>query len=129
MEPPPSFLSAIKTEIWALSLVNSKGPGLESAIIHIVTGNLHLQAMVVIAAPAIAPESPKHVTVDRVGRASFVFAMTRGELPVAWYIQSSSAYFDFWYIEKDTVRTRVMLRSGDQTPEPSVSALARLQHV
>jgi hypothetical protein len=72
--------------------------------------------MVVIVAPAIAPESPKHVMVDKVGSASLVFAMTSGELPVAWYIQSSRKYFDFWYMEKETVRTRVMLKSGDQTP-------------
>jgi hypothetical protein len=42
--------------------------------------------------------------------------MTSGELPVAWYIQLSMAYLERWYIEKETVRTRVMLRRGDQTP-------------
>lgn len=42
--------------------------------------------------------------------------MTSGELPVAWYIQSSIAYLERWYIEKETVRTRVMLARGDHTP-------------
>jgi hypothetical protein len=72
--------------------------------------------MAVIAAPAVAPESPKHATVDNVGLAPFVFAITRGELPVVRNIQSSTAYLDLWYIENETVRTRVMLASGDQTP-------------
>lgn len=31
-------------------------------------------------------------------------------------IQSSMAYLDLWYIENETVRTSVMLASGDQTP-------------
>jgi hypothetical protein len=70
----------------------------------------------VIVAPAPAPASPKHATVDNVGYAPLVFAMTSGELPVAWYIQSSMAYLERWYMEKETVRTRVMLSSGDQTP-------------
>lgn len=70
----------------------------------------------VIAAPAIAPESPKHAIVCMLGSAPFVLAMTSGDLPVAWYIQSSRAYLDFWYMEKDTVRTRVMLARGDHTP-------------
>jgi hypothetical protein len=72
--------------------------------------------MAVIVAPAPAPASPKHATVDNVGYAPLVFAMTSGELPVAWYIQSSMAYLERWYMEKETVRTRVMLRRGDQTP-------------
>lgn len=42
-----------------------------------------LQAMAVMAAPAVAPASPKHAMVDKVGVASLVFAITRGELPVA----------------------------------------------
>lgn len=74
------------------------------------------QAIAVIVAPAPAPASPKHVIVDSVGYAPLVLAMTSGELPVAWYIQSSRAYLERWYIEKETVRTRVMLRRGDQTP-------------
>lgn len=69
-----------------------------------------------IAAPAVAPESPKQATVDGVGQAPFVFAMTRGELPVVRKIQSSMAYLDLWYIENETVRTSVMLARGDQTP-------------
>jgi hypothetical protein len=81
-----------------------------------------IQAMAVIVAPAPAPASPKHATVDKVGYAPLVFAMTSGELPVAWYIQSSMAYLERWYMEKETVRTRVMLRRGDQTP---VRMLAR----
>lgn len=54
-----------------------------------------LQANTVIAAPAVAPAAPKHVTVENVGRAPLVFAITRGELPVALNIQSSNTYFDF----------------------------------
>jgi hypothetical protein len=69
-----------------------------------------------MVAPALAPASPKHATVDSVGYAPLVLAMTSGELPVAWYIQSSMAYLDRWYMEKETVRTRVMLKRGDQTP-------------
>ena len=46
----------------------------------------YIQAMTVMAAPALTPASPKHVIVDRVGRASLVFAMTSGELPVIWYM-------------------------------------------
>lgn len=42
-----------------------------------------VQAIAVIVAPAVAPASPKHVIVDRVGHAPFVFAITSGELPVA----------------------------------------------
>lgn len=49
-----------------------------------------------MVAPAPAPASPKHATVDKVGYAPLVLAMTSGELPVAWYIQSSSAYFERW---------------------------------
>lgn len=41
------------------------------------------QAMAVIAAPAVAPERPKHATVASVGNASFVFAVTSGDVPVA----------------------------------------------
>lgn len=74
--------------------------------------------MAVIAAPAVAPDKPKHAMVDNVGNASLVFAITRGELPVARNIQSSIAYLDLWYMENDTVRTRVMLARGDQTPMP-----------
>ena len=44
---------------------------------------IHIQAIAVMTAPAVAPDRPKQVMVDRVGRASFVFAMTSGELPVA----------------------------------------------
>ena len=77
---------------------------------------MFLQAIAVIAAPAVAPESPKHATVDSVGKAPLVFAIRRGELPVVRNIQSSMAYFDLWYIEKETVLTRVMLARGDQTP-------------
>lgn len=81
-----------------------------------------VQAIVVIVVPAPAPASPKHATVDRVGYAPLVLAMTSGELPVAWYIQSSMAYLERWYMEKETVRTRVMLRRGDQTPVHVVSS-------
>lgn len=59
-----------------------------------------------------------------VGYAPLVLAMTSGELPVAWYIQSSSAYFERWYMEKDTVRTRVMLARGDHTPMASLGVLS-----
>jgi hypothetical protein len=79
--------------------------------------------MAVIVAPAPAPANPKHAIVENVGYAPRVLAMTSGELPVAWYIQSSRAYLERWYIEKETVRTRVMLRSGDQTPMHIVSWL------
>lgn len=75
-----------------------------------------IQAITVMAAPALTPASPKQAIVENVGKASLVFAMTRGELPVAWYIQSSMAYLDRWYMEKETVRTRVILARGDQTP-------------
>jgi hypothetical protein len=84
--------------------------------------------MAVIAAPAVAPESPKHATVDSVGLAPLVFAVTRGEFPVVRNIQSSTAYFDFWYIENETVRTRVMLASGDQTPVSTISACSTPYH-
>ena len=47
-----------------------------------MTTKLHVHAITVIAAPALMPASPKHATVEKVGNASFVFAMTRGELPV-----------------------------------------------
>jgi hypothetical protein len=80
-----------------------------------------IHAIAVIVAPAPAPASPKHATVDSVGYAPLVFAMTSGELPVAWYIQSSMAYLERWYMEKETVRTRVMLSSGDQTPARVIS--------
>ena len=83
-------------------------------------------AIAVMVAPAPAPASPKHATVDNVGYAPLVFAMTSGELPVAWYIQSSMAYLERWYMEKDTVRTRVMLRRGDQTPARVISPARRL---
>jgi hypothetical protein len=76
----------------------------------------NVQAIAVIVAPAVAPARPKHVIVDSVGHAPLVFAVTSGELPVAWYIQSSTVYFERWYIEKETVRTRVMLARGDKTP-------------
>lgn len=42
----------------------------------------HVQAMTVIAAPALMPARPKHATVERVGSASLLFAMASGELPV-----------------------------------------------
>lgn len=42
-----------------------------------------LHAIAVMTAPAVAPDSPKQAIVEKVGRASLVFAMTRGELPVA----------------------------------------------
>lgn len=42
-----------------------------------------VQAIAVIVAPAVAPARPKHVIVDSVGHAPFVFAVTSGELPVA----------------------------------------------
>ena len=72
--------------------------------------------MAVIVAPAVAPARPKHDMVDKVGHAPLVFAVTSGELPVAWYIQSSIVYLERWYMEKETVRTRVMLARGDHTP-------------
>jgi hypothetical protein len=74
-----------------------------------------------MVAPAPAPARPKHAIVDRVGYAPLVLAITSGELPVAWYIQSSMAYLERWYMEKETVRTRVMLRRGDHTPVGRVS--------
>jgi hypothetical protein len=77
---------------------------------------LHIHAIAVMVAPAPAPANPKHAIVENVGYAPLVLAMTSGELPVAWYIQSSRAYLERWYMEKETVRTRVMLRRGDQTP-------------
>lgn len=43
-----------------------------------------VQAMTVIAAPAFTPANPKHATVENVGNAFLVFAITSGELPVAW---------------------------------------------
>jgi hypothetical protein len=89
---------------------------LKSAICQRDVVRMCVQAMVVIVAPAPAPANPKHATVENVGNAPGVLAMTSGELPVAWYIQSSRAYLERWYMEKETVRTRVMLRSGDQTP-------------
>lgn len=52
--------------------------------------------MAVMAAPAVAPESPKHAIVEKVGSASLVFARTSGEVPVARYIQSSIAYLERW---------------------------------
>lgn len=55
-----------------------------------------LHAINVMTAPAVAPAAPKHVTVPSVGSASFVFAMTRGELPVALRIQPSYVYLAFW---------------------------------
>jgi hypothetical protein len=42
-----------------------------------------VHAIAVMVAPAVAPASPKHATVEKVGNASLVFAITRGELPVA----------------------------------------------
>lgn len=57
---------------------------------------MYAQAIAVMVAPAVAPARPKQVMVDRVGSAPLVFAMTRGELPVAWYIQSSMAYLERW---------------------------------
>ena len=39
--------------------------------------------MAVMAAPAVAAERPKQATVDKVGKASLVFAVTSGEVPVA----------------------------------------------
>jgi hypothetical protein len=44
----------------------------------------YAHAMTVMAAPAFTPARPKHATVDSVGRASLVFAITSGELPVVW---------------------------------------------
>lgn len=35
-------------------------------------------------------------------------------------------YLERWYIEKDTVRTRVMLARGDQTPVALMLAEAQL---
>ena len=42
-----------------------------------------LHAIAVMTAPAVAPDRPKQAMVEKVGRASLVFAMTRGEVPVA----------------------------------------------
>ena len=57
---------------------------------------LYIQAMNVIAAPAVAPATPKHVIVDKVGQAPFVFAVMSGEVPVVLCIQSSILYLAFW---------------------------------
>lgn len=72
--------------------------------------------MNVMAAPEVAPAAPKHAIVESVGHAPFVFAITSGDLPVALYIQPSKVYLALWYIEKETVRTIVILAKGDRTP-------------
>jgi hypothetical protein len=75
--------SAMRTEICALSFVNSNGPGLyqHSPPFSQVVKCSH--AIAVMTAPAVAPEAPKHAIVEKEGRAPFVFAITSGETPVA----------------------------------------------
>lgn len=52
-----------------------------------VRANEH--AMAVITAPDVAPAAPKQVIVEKVGQASLVLAITKGDFPVALNIQSS----------------------------------------
>jgi hypothetical protein len=49
---------------------------------HVTIMKFRVHAMTVMAAPALMPANPKHATVEKVGNASFVFAITSGELPV-----------------------------------------------
>jgi hypothetical protein len=49
---------------------------------HVTMTKFCVHAITVMAAPALMPANPKHATVEKVGNASFVFAITSGELPV-----------------------------------------------
>ena len=49
---------------------------------HVTMTKFYVHAITVMAAPALMPANPKHATVEKVGNASFVFAITSGELPV-----------------------------------------------
>lgn len=52
--------------------------------------------MKVMTAPAVAPAVKKHDMVLRLGRAPLVFAISRGEFPVAWVIHVSYVYLARW---------------------------------
>jgi hypothetical protein len=60
------FRSAIRTDTWALSLVNSKGPEL---LVSKASSNsrVYSHATTVMKEPAVAPAAPKHATVENVG--------------------------------------------------------------
>lgn len=55
-----------------------------------------VQAMKVMTAPAVAPAEKKQDMVERVGRAPLVFAIAKGELPVARVIHASYVYLARW---------------------------------
>lgn len=77
-------------------------------------GNPH--AIKVIQEPAVAPAAPKQAIVPSVGYAPFLLTCSRGRNPKCWPIQSEYVYFERWYIENETVRTRVTLARGAVTP-------------
>ena len=75
------------------------------------------QAITDTKLPAVAPAIPKQVIVANVGTLPGVLTTLSGSsLPVTSPIAADSLYLTFWYIEKFTVRTNVVLAKGARKP-------------
>ena len=80
-------------------------------------GTGYSQASTVMRAPAVAPAAPKHTIVAIVGVLPGRLTTTRGSSPpVALPMAAEYLYLNFWYREKDVVRTRVTLNTGAKAP-------------
>lgn len=98
--------------------MSSKGPFYRLAAVIRGLDVKSIHAKIEMNAPAVAPAAPKHAMVESVGMLPGRFTMTKGSSPpVARPMAAEYLYFAFWYMEKEVVRTRVMLKMGAKAPK------------